>query len=32
MPDNLHHLRDEEADRITLDGVKQLKKFIKGKL
>jgi hypothetical protein len=29
MPDNLHHLRDEEADRITLDGVKQLKKFIK---
>lgn len=29
MPDHLHHLPEEEATKITLDGIKELKRFIK---
>jgi hypothetical protein len=29
MPDNVHHLPEEEAVRITLDGIKELKRYIK---
>ena len=29
MPDNLHHLPKEEAVKITLDGIKELKRYIK---
>lgn len=28
MPDNVHHLLDEEGIRITLDGIRELKEFV----